>query len=73
MSRAEAAAQLREANRRFDHIVAEHGLHVLCATQPVYDQLSKLVGPDRVTSFMSGYGAHAESAIVTDMWAASRG
>jgi pyruvate,water dikinase len=73
LTRPEAAAQLREANRRFDRIVTEHGLHVLCATQPVYDQLSKLVGPDRVTSFMSGYGAHAESAIVTDMWAASRG
>jgi pyruvate,water dikinase len=73
LSRGEAVAQLNEANRRFDHIVAEHGLHVLCATQPVYDQLSKLVGPDRVTSFMSGYGAHAESAIVHDMWAASRG
>lgn len=73
LTRAQAAAQLREANRRFDHIVTEHGLHVLCATQPVYDQLSKLVGPDRVGLFMSGYGAHAESAIVTDMWAASRG
>jgi phosphoenolpyruvate synthase/pyruvate phosphate dikinase len=73
LSRVEAVAQLLEANRRFDHVVTEHGLHVLCATQPVYDQLSKLVGPDQVTSFMSGYGTHAESAIVTDMWAASRG
>lgn len=73
LNRAAAAQQLLEANRRFDHVVKEHGLHVLCATQPVYDQLSKLVGPDRVTSFMSGYGAHAESAIVNDMWAASRG
>jgi phosphoenolpyruvate synthase/pyruvate phosphate dikinase len=73
LTRIEAADQLLEANRRFDHVVKEHGLHVLCATQPVYDQLSRLVGADRVTSFMSGYGAHAESAIVTDMWAASRG
>jgi pyruvate,water dikinase len=73
LTRDQAAEQLLEANRRFDHIVTEHGLHVLCATQPVYDQLSRLVGPEQVTSFMSGYGAHAESAIVTDMWAASRG
>jgi pyruvate,water dikinase len=73
LTREQAVAQLLEANRRFDRIVTEHGLHVLCATQPVYDQLSKLVGPDRVTFFMSGYGSHAESAIVTDMWAASRG
>lgn len=75
LDRARATAQLLEANRRFDHIVTEHGLHVLCATQPVYDQLSQLVarsGLGEVTSFMSGYGAHAESAIVTDMWAASR-
>ncbi|GAA0612601.1 hypothetical protein GCM10009547_13260 [Sporichthya brevicatena] len=73
LTRPEAITQLLEAHRRFDRIVAEHGLHVLCATQPVYDQLSRLVGPDRVTSFMSGYGAHAESAMVADMWAASRG
>jgi len=76
LDRPRATAQLMEANRRFDHIVTEHGLHVLCATQPIYDQLSQLVarsGLGEVTSFMSGYGAHAESAIVTDMWAASRG
>lgn len=76
LDRARATAQLLEANRRFDHIVTEHGLHVLCATQPIYDQLSQLVtqsGLGGVTQFMSGYGAHAESAIVTDMWGASRG
>lgn len=76
LSREQATAQFVEANRRFDHNVAVQGIHVLCAVQPVYDQLSKLVagaGIGDVTAFMSGYGAHAEGAIVTDMWAASRG
>lgn len=72
----EATAQFRAARDRFDHNVCEQGIHVLCAVQPIYDQLRKLVdgaGLGDVTAFMSGYGEHAESAIVTDMWAASRG
>jgi pyruvate,water dikinase len=76
LTRAEATRQLVEAHQRFDRIVAVHGTHVLCAVQPVYDQLAKLVegsGIGDVTSYMSGYGAHAEGAIVTDLWAASRG
>ncbi|KLL09789.1 hypothetical protein FrCorBMG51_22390 [Protofrankia coriariae] len=75
LSRAEATRQFREAARRFDRNVTAQGIHVLCAVQPVYEQLRRLVegaGAGEVTSFMSGYGAHAESAIVTDMWAASR-
>jgi len=38
------------------------GIHVLCAVQPIYDQLTRLgEGTDLldVTSFMSGYGEHA--------------
>jgi phosphohistidine swiveling domain-containing protein len=76
MGRDEAVAQFRTARTRFDHNVCEQGIHVLCAVQPIYDQLTRLVegaGLPNVTSFMSGYGEHAESAIVTDMWAASRG
>lgn len=76
LDRAQATAQFLEANRRFDYNVYVQGTHVLCAVQPVFDQLTKLVqgaGLGDATSFMSGYGAHAESAIVTDMWAASRG
>lgn len=76
MTRAEATAQFVEANERFDRNVVVQGIHVLCAVQPVFDQLTKLVqgaGLGDATAFMSGYGAHAESAIVTDMWAASRG
>ena len=72
----DAIALFVEANRRFDHNVCVQGTHVLCAVQPVYDQLDKLArgaGLGDATAFMSGYGAHAESAIVTDMWAASRG
>lgn len=76
LDRAQATAQFLEAKRRFDYNVYVQGVHVLCAVQPVFDQLTKLVqgaGLGDATSFTSGYGAHAESAIVTDMWAASRG
>ncbi|KKC04143.1 PEP-utilizing enzyme [Mycobacterium nebraskense] len=76
MSRDEAISEFCRAHRRFEHNVCEQGIHVLCAVQPIYDLLNRLVsnaGLGDATSFMSGYGQHAESAMVTDMWQASRG
>lgn len=76
MRRDEAISEFRTAHSRFEHNVCEQGVHVLCAVQPIYDLLNKLVsnaGLGNATSFMSGYGEHAESAMVTDMWLASRG
>jgi pyruvate,water dikinase len=76
MSRDESISEFRRAHRRFEHNVCEQGIHVLCAVQPIYDLLNTLVsnaGLGDATSFMSGYGEHAESAMVTDMWLASRG
>jgi pyruvate,water dikinase len=75
LDRAAATALFREAHRRFDSDLTVQAIHGLCAVQPIYDQLRKLVegaGVGEVTAFMSGYGAHAESELVLDMWAASR-
>jgi hypothetical protein len=54
----------------------QQGVHLLCAVQPIYDLLKRLVsnaGLGDATSFMSGYGEHAERGMVIDMWPASRG
>lgn len=76
MSRSEAVAAFTDAVARYDRNVRLQGTHVLCAIQPVYEMLKKLVdrsGIADVTAFMGGYGSHAESAVVDDMWLASRG
>ena len=49
---------------------------VLCVVTPMYEQLNRLArrhGVDDVNSLMGGYGSHAETAVVQDLWAASRG
>lgn len=76
MTHGEAVRLLADGIARYDRNVRLQGIHVLCAIQPVYEMLSKLVarsGIAGVTAFMGGYGAHAESAVVDDMWLASRG
>jgi pyruvate,water dikinase len=76
MTHGEAVRLLADGIARYDHNVRLQGIHVLCAIQPVYEMLSKLVtrsGIATVTAFMGGYGSHAESAVVDDMWLASRG
>lgn len=76
MTHSQAVRLLADGIARYDRNVRLQGTHVLCAIQPVYQMLSTLVartGIAEVTSFMSGYGSHAESAVVDDMWLASRG
>jgi pyruvate,water dikinase len=75
MSISEANAQLAEARERFLHSVILDGQAVACVVQPAFEALSALVqrtGVGDMTDFMSGYGEHAETAMVHDMWAASR-
>lgn len=72
----EAVEQFVAAARRFERNVYLDGVHALCSVQPIYDQLVKLVaraGMGDANAFMSGYGSHAESAVVEDLWLASRG
>jgi phosphohistidine swiveling domain-containing protein len=76
LSHAQAAARLGEARDRFARNVVLDGVQFMCAVQPVYEQMTKLAaraGIADVTALMGGYGSHAESAMVTDLWAASRG
>lgn len=76
MSLDEAIDQLADARARFRRSVILDGQAVACVVQPAFEALSALVkraGAGDVTDFMSGYGEHAETALVQDMWAASRG
>ncbi|MEW6471495.1 MAG: PEP-utilizing enzyme [Actinomycetota bacterium] len=71
---ADARAQLGYAVERFIRNLATHTTAVLCAVQPVYDQLSRLAaraGVD-VGPLMSGQGSHEEAQVVEDLWAVSR-
>jgi pyruvate,water dikinase len=72
----EAVRQLADGADRFSANVRLQGIHVMCAIQPVYDALVKVVGKagvGEVTSFMGGYGSHAETLVVADLWKAARG
>ncbi|BBZ15548.1 PEP-utilizing enzyme [Mycobacterium branderi] len=75
MSLTEAIAQLADAREHFRRSVILDGQAVACVVQPAFEALSALVartGVGDMTDFMSGYGEHAETAMVHDLWAASR-
>jgi len=75
MSLTEAIAQLADAREQFRRSVIRDGQAVACVVQPAFEALSALVehtGAGDMTDFMSGYGEHAETAMVHDLWAASR-
>ena len=75
MSFAEAVAALADARERFRRSVILDGQAVACVVQPAFEALSALVqhaGAGDITDFMSGFGEHAETAMVHDLWAASR-
>lgn len=72
----QALRQLADGADRFAANVRLQGIHVMCAIQPVYDALVKVVGKSgvgEVTSFMGGYGSHAETEVVGDLWRAAKG
>jgi phosphohistidine swiveling domain-containing protein len=76
MSLTESITQLADARERFRRSVILNGQAVACVVQPAFESLSALVqraGAGEITDFMSGYGEHAETAMVHDLWAASRG
>lgn len=72
---ATAKRLLAEANLRFRQGIYRQGKTFFCGPQLVYDILTRLCASNSVAadSLMSGYGGHAETAIVTDLWACSRG
>ena len=64
------------ARRLFNRNIVIASAAVLCAITPMYEQLRRLVdkaGVGDVNALMGGYGSHAETAVVQDMWEASRG
>ncbi|ORA19914.1 PEP-utilizing enzyme [Mycobacterium arosiense] len=76
MSYAQAVAGLAEARERFRRSVILDGQAVACVVQPAFEALSALIartGVGDLSDLMSGHGEHAETAMVHDLWAASRG
>jgi pyruvate,water dikinase len=75
LDEAGARAQLEAGITRFRGNVAIQGTALIACIQGVYDQLSRLAAAAGVDSapLMSGQGGHAETAVVEDLWALSRG
>lgn len=67
---------LRESYGRFDDLVALNARNMFCVVQPMFDALNRLtekVGVGDAGAITSGYGGFAETAVVVDLWRASRG
>lgn len=59
----------------FQHNISVQAISLFGAIQPLYEQISSLAkraGMDP-NGLMGGYGSHAETEIVVDLWAAGRG
>jgi phosphohistidine swiveling domain-containing protein len=64
------------AAERFRRAVALQATVLFCVVQPVYDALGRLVATAQIadlTALASGYGSVPETAVVADLWRASRG
>jgi pyruvate,water dikinase len=73
---ADATALFTEAVQRFRRNVALQATTLFCVVQPVYDLIGKLAaraGLDEADGVAGGYGAVPETAVVGDLWRASRG
>jgi pyruvate,water dikinase len=72
-----AAVQLfSESTARFRRNVALQATTLFCVVQPIYDVLERLTtsaGVGDMTSLAGGYGSVPETAVVADLWRASRG
>ena len=76
LDHAGAVELFRDARALFNRNIVIASAAVVCAITPMYEQLRRLVehsGVGNVNAFMGGYGSHAETAVVADIWAASRG
>jgi pyruvate,water dikinase len=76
LDRDEATAVFAQSRQMFNNNMILASVAVLCVVTPMYEQLKRLVlkaDVGDVNGFMGGYGSHAETAVVADIWAASRG
>jgi phosphohistidine swiveling domain-containing protein len=65
-----------ESTARFRRNVALQATTLFCVVQPIYDVLERLTtsaGVGDMTSLAGGYGSVPETAVVADLWRASRG
>jgi pyruvate,water dikinase len=72
----QAVGLFADSADRFRHNTMLQGTTLFCAVQPMYELLGRLVadtGVGDVTSLASGYGSVPETAVVGDLWRASRG
>jgi pyruvate,water dikinase len=71
-----AIALFRDASRRFSHNITLQTLAAFCAIQPMLealDSLTRRLGVGDVAALAGGYGDVPETAVVADLWRASRG
>ena len=76
LDEAGAVRLFSEATDRFRRNVALQATTLFCVVQPVYDVLERLTtsaGVGDMTSLAGGYGSVPETAVVADLWRASRG
>jgi phosphohistidine swiveling domain-containing protein len=76
LDHAAAVRLFSEATARFRRNVALQATTLFCVVQPIYNLLEKLTsgaGVGDMTSLASGYGSVPETAVVADLWRASRG
>ncbi|WP_218028500.1 PEP-utilizing enzyme [Nocardia yamanashiensis] len=69
---------LAEAHIWFKEMIRLQAAGLFVAIQSVYDQFLALLArsdldPDHANALISGQGDHAETAMITDLWALSRG
>jgi pyruvate,water dikinase len=71
----EALVIFDEACSRYEYVVWHHVQLAFAVVQPVYDQLSALLrhAPEAKSVLQAGHGGHEESALISDLWACSRG
>jgi rifampicin phosphotransferase len=68
-----ARRMLREAAARMERAVIVQSVAVLTCVQPVYEALANAVHAPEAFSLLSAPPGGAESAVVADLWTASRG
>jgi pyruvate,water dikinase len=76
LDQAGAVRLFSEATERFRRNVALQATTLFCVVQPIYDVLERLTtsaGVGDMTSLAGGYGSVPETAVVADLWRASRG
>jgi pyruvate,water dikinase len=72
---AQCAAGFAAAARMFHTNVALQGMALFAVVQPMYDMLTQIgekVGIEDISGLTGGYGGVPESAVVNELWAASR-